>query len=138
MVAFSTLRQLGFIFMTFYSLFLGLFIFHLLVHAFLKRILFILIGILILKNYSQSINKIIKFFNEHSLITAYFIICFNFRNFIYTFIYFSKEIRLIIIEFLFLKKFLFFICLILTLIYVKRFILIILRFNNYKIKTENV
>lgn len=56
LVAFSTLRQLGLIFLSFFTIHLGLIFFHLLVHAFFKRLIFIFIGLRILTMNSQSLS----------------------------------------------------------------------------------
>lgn len=56
-IAFSTLRQLGLIFISFSSLFIGLIFFHLLSHAFFKSLMFIKVGMIIISSNSQIINQ---------------------------------------------------------------------------------
>lgn len=62
LVAFSTLSQLGIIFITFYSSYNGLFFFHILIHAFFKSVIFIKVGMIIIslrrsQNLSESSYK---------------------------------------------------------------------------------
>lgn len=135
-VAFSTLSQLGFMLITFYSLWAGLIIFQLLLHAFLKRFLFINVGSYILVSYSQrvlncSINK-----QNISQIFILLIIIINFIRIIFTRGFILKEtVMLNIYVINYIIKIFYFLFIIRTLYYIKRFFyLTFYKFSFTKLK----
>lgn len=138
LVAFSTLRQLGFIIVLFSTLWRGLFIFHLLVHAFLKRILFILVGIMMTSCYRQNIKDFyVKQIVVYKTITYMLII--NFFSLIGTSIFVCKEFiitNLLSWRAVFNK--IFFICIMLTLFYSIRIIYIINNTVLSKVKSNTI
>ncbi len=66
-VAFSTLRQLGLIFLLFSSKRLCVIIYHIITHAFFKRSLFICVGVIITISYSTQSAHLYSSFNINSL-----------------------------------------------------------------------
>nr|YP_918981.1 NADH dehydrogenase subunit 5 [Romanomermis iyengari]ABL73800.1 NADH dehydrogenase subunit 5 [Romanomermis iyengari] len=134
-IAFSTLSQLGFLMISFSSLWLGLMMFHLLVHAFLKSFFFILFGLCILTAYSQNLNKIDKTLKSLSMMTMFYIVFLNFTSFFFTSMFISKEFM---ISNLMFKKLFFFvvyyIIMILTLFYMKRLYHMFLTKEFYSLK----
>jgi len=95
MVAYSTLSQLGFIFMTFYNLILIITLMHLLIHAFFKRLLFIIVGNIIIKNFSQHSKKRKLGINKFINISLSIIIFLNFLRILFRTIVISKENNLL-------------------------------------------
>nr|YP_918962.1 NADH dehydrogenase subunit 5 [Romanomermis nielseni]ABL73781.1 NADH dehydrogenase subunit 5 [Romanomermis nielseni] len=126
-IAFSTLSQLGLLMSSFYSLWLGLMMFHLLSHAFLKSFFFIMFGFSILNMYSQNLNKITSFYKMFFKMTMFYVMFLNFTSFFFTCMFVSKEILVstIMMKKIFLFLIYFFI-LIFTLLYMKRLYFIFL------------
>nr|YP_665489.2 NADH dehydrogenase subunit 5 [Agamermis sp. BH-2006] len=91
LVAFSTLSQLGLIFMSFFSSIHGLMFYHLLVHAFFKSILFIISGLMIWSmNSNQNLNKA-SIFNV-MIFSLMLVSILNMMSFTMTSGFLSKEI----------------------------------------------
>nr|YP_913162.1 NADH dehydrogenase subunit 5 [Romanomermis culicivorax]ABL11589.1 NADH dehydrogenase subunit 5 [Romanomermis culicivorax] len=126
-IAFSTLSQLGFLMISFSSLWAGLMMFHLLSHAFLKSFFFILFGFSIMMMFSQNFFKITMSFKMFYKMTMFYIMFLNFSSFFFTCLFFSKEILIymsMMNKIFFLIMYLF--TLIFTLLYMKRLYFILL------------
>ena len=100
LVAFSTLRQLGFLLIRIRVIQLSIRLFHLLAHAFLKSIFFILIGKIIFSYGRQFFFFLKKILHSFKLLSVLMLVLFNFFNWFFCIIYFSKEIvTLILLKF---------------------------------------
>nr|YP_001023668.1 NADH dehydrogenase subunit 5 [Hexamermis agrotis]ABM79869.1 NADH dehydrogenase subunit 5 [Hexamermis agrotis] len=90
LIAFSTLSQLGLIFLSFYSSFVGLMFFHLFVHAFFKSILFIVGGMMIWSmNSSQLLSNCSKL--DLSIMTILVLSLINMMSLMFSSGFLSKE-----------------------------------------------
>lgn len=133
-VAFSTLRQIGFILIIFYSLWVGLVIYQLLLHAFLKRFLFIRVGRIILSTNSQNFAFLSNIKQSFSFKFIYLIVLLNFIRIIFIRGFILKEI--IILNFYFLSTLLklrYFYFILVTAYYSYRFWGILFK-KDFKIK----
>lgn len=132
-VAFSTLSQLGFILLIFYRLWRGLIIFQLLLHAFLKRFIFMIIGNHIILIYSQRVFNCSNHKQTLSQIFIFMIIIINFIRIIFRRGFILKEIIIINIYLInYIFKIMIFILIIITIYYIKRFYKLI--FNKFTIR----
>jgi NADH-ubiquinone oxidoreductase chain 5 len=137
-VAFSTLSQIGILFLILSNLKINLILFHLFSHAFFKRILFISVGShLHASNSEQDTRKNLKNFDSN--LKSKLLIIIRIINLIGIFFlrgFFSKDYFLILLKKKFFINILFFLIIFLTFIYSSK-ILFYLTNPTKKIKKEN-
>lgn len=97
-IAFTTLRQLGVLAISLIVYYPFLTIAYLIIHAILKRLLFILRGLSIVIRNSQSLIKILKNFKKIKIFRVFLLIVLNFLSVFCLAIFFVKEIILISIK----------------------------------------
>lgn len=95
-VAYSTLSQLGFLIVRFSCINSGLTLFHLFTHAFVKRSIFIFIGIIIINTSSQNLNEAGLRVPRGSILTIFTLLILNFLNLIFCSMFTSKEMILLL------------------------------------------
>nr|YP_615053.1 NADH dehydrogenase subunit 5 [Strelkovimermis spiculatus]ABF48164.1 NADH dehydrogenase subunit 5 [Strelkovimermis spiculatus]ABF48176.1 NADH dehydrogenase subunit 5 [Strelkovimermis spiculatus] len=135
MVAFSTLSQLGFMVMSFYSSMVTFVLGHLLIHAFLKSLLFLMVGLNMMAMSSQQLTFSSSMFLKFKYGSMYLIIMINFSSFYLTSFYLSKEMNVLALTVMNLfLLFLLMTVLMMSLFYAIRFMMIISFKSNKMIK----
>lgn len=136
LIAFSTLRQLGIILLICSTLRQTILLFYLLIHAFIKRIIFIIRGFIINTSSSQNLINL-KTFTKFKNFTLFIFILLNFISFNFLVFYFSKEVLILKVR-LSLKRLVWiinYLVITATLLYRIRFFLFIYSFkNSFKLK----